>query len=146
MQHFGFTNPRQLKRLHNSYNLLRHYYGEEGQFSGGQSSLLDGFTSDLGSPMLITLFALEYINSLEDPVLRGRLLQLVQQAQERSFQEEGDAAVYLDPNRRISEDVLQVISGKLGDTPLIQAVQPFVLPSIVQPTTEENSGPVLPTT
>ena len=144
VQHFGFTNPRQLKRLHNSYNLLRHYYGEEGQFSGGQSSLLDGFTSDLGSPMLITLFALEYINSLEDPVSRGRLLRLVQQPQERSFQEEGDAAVYLDPNRKISEDVLQVISGKLGDTTLIQAVQPFVLPSIVQSGEEEKPAPAAP--
>lgn len=145
VQHFGFTNPRQLKRLHNSYNLLRHYYGDEGQFSGGESSLLDGFTSDLGSPMLITLFALEYINSLEDPLLRGRLLQLVQQPRERSFQEEGDTAfVYLDPNRKISEDVLQVISGKLGDATLIQAVQPFVLPSIVQETEEEKSAPTPP--
>lgn len=146
VQHFGFTNPRQLKRLHNSYNLLRHYYGEEGQFGGGESSLLDGFTSDLRSPMLITLFALEYINSLEDPLLRGRLLQLVQQPRERSFQEEGDGAfVYLDPNRKISEDVLQVISGKLmGDTTLIQAVQPFVLPSIVQEIEEEKPAPSPP--
>ena len=140
VQHFGFTNPRQLKRLHNSYNLLRHYYGEEGRFSAGESSLLDGFTSDLGSPMLITLFALEYINSLEDAASRGRLLHLVQQPRERSFQEEGDgASVYVDPHRKISADVLQVISGKLaGDTTLIQAVQPFVLPSIVQESEEEK--------
>ncbi len=143
VQHFGFSNPRQLKRLHNSYNLLRHYYGEEGQFSGGESSLLDGFTSDLGSPMLITLFALEYIHSLEDAPLRSRLLHLVQQPRERSFQEEGDgAAAYQDPNRRITDDVLQVITGKLsGDTSLIQAVQPFVLPSIVQAVEPEDAAP-----
>ena len=132
VQHFGFTNPRQLKRLHNSYNLLRHYYGEEGQFSGTDSSLLDGMTQDLNSPMMITLFALEYINSLEDAALRSRLLQLTRQPRERSFQEEGDAsAVYLDPNHRITEDVLHIMSGKLNDnTLLVEAVRPFVLPSI----------------
>ncbi|WP_290582957.1 P-loop NTPase fold protein [Ketobacter sp.] len=144
VQHFGFTNPRQLKRLHNSYNLLRHYYGDEGRVSGGESSLLDGFTSDLGSPMLITLFALEYIHSLEHAELRGRLLQRVNQARERSFQEEGDEAVAdADPQGRITADVLQVITGKLNqEVSLVQAVQPFVLPSIVQ---EHAGEPETPT-
>lgn len=132
--HFGFTNPRQLKRLHNSYNLLRHYYGEDGQLSGGKSNLLDTITTDLGSPMLITLFALEYINSLEDSRLRGRLLQWVRQPRERSFQEEGDGPAYADPARKINEDVLQVVTAKLaaGEANFVQAVEPFVLPSIVQ--------------
>lgn len=133
--HFGFTNPRQLKRLHNSYNLLRHYYGEDGQLSGGASTTLDAFTSDLGSPMLITLFALEYINSLEDSQLRGRLLQLVKRPRERSYQEEGDAGLaYVDPARKINEDVLQVVTAHPGDGDItfVQAVEPFVLPAIIQ--------------
>lgn len=133
--HFGFTNPRQLKRLHNSYNLLRHYYGEDGQFSGGKSSMLDAFTSDLASPMLITLFALEYINSLEDSGLRGRLLQLLQRPRELAFSEEGDAALaFVDPTGKINDDVLQVVKGKLdgGEVSFVQAVEPFVLPAIVQ--------------
>ena len=148
VQHFGFTNPRQLKRLHNSYNLLRHFYGEDGQLSRGESTMLDSLTTDLGSPMLITLFALEYINSLEDSQLRGHLLSLVREPRERSFRADGDAELdYVDPTGKITEDVLQVVTGKLAASGIacVQAVEPFVLPCIVQgdampPRAEDGAG------
>jgi hypothetical protein len=141
--HFGFTNPRQLKRLHNSYNLLRHYYGEDGQISGGESTTLDSLTSDLGSPMLITLFALEYINSLEDSGLRGRLLYLVKQGSARTFQTDGDHALaYVDPTKKLSQDVLDVLLSRLQslDITYVQAVEPFVLPAIQQFHSETTDG------
>ncbi len=142
VQHFGFSNPRQLKRLHNSYNLLRHYYGEDGQFSVGESSTLHALTRDLGSPMLITLFALEYINSLDDALLRARLLRLVTAPRQRSFREEGDAGmVYVDPTGKINDDVLQVVGSRFadGEGSMVQAVEPFVLPCVIQD--DENGGP-----
>ena len=133
--HFAFTNPRQLKRLHNSYNLLRLYFDD----AHGQQ--VPQINLDFSSPFLISLFALEYINSLEDPEPRNALLARLKQKQALAFQEEAAPFdMVLGADAKITEEVLSVMLSKHNGSGLryVEAVAPFVLPALlVAENTEE---------
>lgn len=69
--YFGLTNPRQLKRLNNSYDLMLGYLDywdkEPVPFSFPKAKVEQAY------PMLLTLILMEYLNSLEDLESRGRI-------------------------------------------------------------------------
>lgn len=126
-EYFGFSNPRQLKRLHNSYNLLRLYFG------GEDFSVLPQLNIDLSAPLLTSLFALEYINSLEDPAPRTALMERLKQKQNLAFNEEPSVTNELiDPAGKINDEVLSVMLSKHPSSGrrYVEAVEPFVLPAI----------------
>lgn len=63
---FELSNPRQLKRLHNSYNLIRLVSNDE------DTPVIDGKPLSYG--LIVALFSIEYINSIEDAAYREKLL------------------------------------------------------------------------
>lgn len=71
VHYFGITNPRQLKRLNNSYDLMRNY------FKRWDKHPVSFFFFDEKAqsvyPMLLTLILMECLNSLEDLDMRARL-------------------------------------------------------------------------
>jgi hypothetical protein len=73
----NLNNPRQLKRLHNSYNLLRLVTNVE-DFSA------TGSAQDFG--LLVTLLTLEFINNLDNISERTKLLNQLKNAEEISEQ------------------------------------------------------------
>lgn len=127
--HFQLTNPRQLKRLHNSYNLLRHFYGEDQ--ADTPPPALDATLQPLDFPLMVTLFALEYLNSLDNPPLRSLLRSRLRGRAEHPFQAEDANA---QPVSRVDERVVQLVNRRLpgGTAHLVEAVEPFVLPAIEQ--------------
>lgn len=71
LDYFGLSNPRQLKRLNNSYNLLLSCYREIDRLPV-ITELVEPMPKAL-FPMMMTLIVMEYLNSLEDQALRNRL-------------------------------------------------------------------------
>ncbi|MGV8837903.1 KAP family P-loop NTPase fold protein, partial [Cellvibrio sp.] len=105
VHYFGITNPRQLKRLNNSYDLMRNY------FKRWDKHPVSFFFFDEKAqsvyPMLLTLILMEHLNSLEDLNLRARLWN-------RIFSVDSNNSVFANPN------ITQVDPG-LFDKPLIDA-------------------------
>ncbi|TXR54294.1 KAP family P-loop NTPase fold protein [Reinekea thalattae] len=109
VKHFELSNPRQLKRLNNSYQFLRNYYGED-QFT----ELFDHHEF----PMLVTLCALEYLNNLNDLELGSKLrAQLGNQTSNVG-------------EDKITMQVRRLSKMKLANTTMAKAIEPFVLPGI----------------
>lgn len=71
VKYFKLTNPRQLKRLNNSYELMCGYFDTLDQEP--ISFLLPDEKSLTVYPMLLTLILMEYLNSLEDLGMRAKL-------------------------------------------------------------------------
>jgi KAP family P-loop domain len=71
VNYFGLANPRQLKRLNNSYDLMRSYFDVWDKKA--VSFQLKDNEPLLVYPMMLTLILMEYINDLGDPCER-RLL------------------------------------------------------------------------
>jgi hypothetical protein len=71
VDYFGLSNPRQLKRLNNSYNLLLSCYSDVDK-QPVITELLAPMPPALFS-MMMALIVMEYLNSLEDQALRNRL-------------------------------------------------------------------------
>ncbi len=122
INYFGLVNPRQVKRLFNSYNLLRHYYAidqhpEEKTFTTKDKTLPI-------FPMMITLFALEYINNL---------VKVEQHARLKHYLRHSTAAKAAD-DPRMNKTIAEVIRRQIYDgkdtLTLFDAVEPFVLPAI----------------
>jgi hypothetical protein len=124
LDYFGLLNPRQVKRLNNCYNLLRSYYNEDAEFSS--TTLTDErFKDTKVFPLMLALFTMEYLNSLESPETRTKLKkQLFLDTVKRADEKLTDA--------KLSEDLLQVIQDASASLKmnLIDAVEPFVLPAI----------------
>lgn len=124
LDYFGLLNPRQVKRLNNCYNLLRSYYDEDAEFSS--TTLTDErFRDTKVFPLMLALFTMEYLNSLESPEIRTKLKkQLFLDTVKRADEKLTDA--------KLSEDLLQAIQAASASLKmnLIDAVEPFVLPAI----------------
>lgn len=71
VNYFGLTNPRQLKRLNNSYDLMRSYF--PGWDKTPVAFNLSNENAQSVYPMLLTLILMEYLNNLEDLDMRVRL-------------------------------------------------------------------------
>ncbi|MGJ8680874.1 KAP family P-loop NTPase fold protein [Paraglaciecola sp.] len=65
-ERFELTNARQLKRLYNSYNLIRLVWEREDQ-------LCEGTEERFAYGILVTLLAIEFVNNIENGTYRKRL-------------------------------------------------------------------------
>jgi hypothetical protein len=123
---FGLNNPRQLKRLHNSYNLLRTVYGDE-------DPKLANYTH--AYPCMVALMLLEWVNNQQQSDRRNQLRQYLL----RGGQKPGackavfDNALAIIENHQIVEFL--AIEIKQSRTQLLRFVDLFVLPAI-----EESSN------
>lgn len=130
VKHFRLANPRQLKRLHNSYNLLRHFYGEDGASAKPADNIGD-LVKTLEFPLMITLFALEYLNSLDDPPLRTQLKSSLRGRTKLAFEDEAQPKIR---QSLINLAVITLVNRSMPGSHLhlVDAVEPFVLPAIEQ--------------
>lgn len=117
--YFELTNPRQLKRLNNTYSLLLNAFPswdkKSAEFEFGGSS------EKIFYPILIALVTLEYLNALEDPGLRRQL-------KAKLAAKDTEVAGHV----LISADFLRLFAelGRDANVPLLSTLEPFVLPAI----------------
>lgn len=126
VKHFGLANPRQLKRLHNSYNLLRHFYHEDQRID----VLADTAAKGNDFPLMVTLFALEYLNGIDDLPLRSVLKQRLRSGS-TGIVRDGEVPV----SGPLDTAVVRLVNRKMpaSSKTLVDAVEPFVLPAIEYP-------------
>ncbi|WLQ12732.1 P-loop NTPase fold protein [Hahella aquimaris] len=126
LEHFELSNPRQIKRLYNGYNLLRAYLREDWLQTEDEAPGLSEQRRPLAYPMMVALFAMEYVNDHPDQLgerglhywkkfLRGERVKPL---------EDGDSL------GRIDHDVLTIIKEPAWEDKLIPAIKAFVLPAI----------------
>lgn len=109
VKHFELSNPRQLKRLNNTYNFLRNFYGEDEMQQSYKARHY---------PMLVTLCALEYLNNLNDlPMKTSLYQQLIEGGTKRL-------------DKKMTILVGDLTRKKLLNTTMLKAIEPFVLPGI----------------
>jgi len=122
LNYFGLTNPRQVKRLNNTYNLLLNCYRDVDKLPVA-TDLPEPMPKSLFS-MMMALITMEYLNSMDDQVLRNHL-------RSRLFLRSA-AGEDTDPN--VAPLTNEFISGfhLLLDAHngLVEKVRPFVLPAI----------------
>ncbi|PYF81043.1 KAP-like P-loop domain-containing protein [Marinomonas alcarazii] len=135
LNHFKLSNPRQIKRLNNSFNLLQNFYG--------QDKIINKITAkDVGAenafPMMVTLFTFEYLNNLDDMQKRYTLKKLINVGN-ATFSEEQEK--FLTDNK-ITPLVIELANHKLDNIEMSEAVAPFVLPGIdmIDKTTEKKES------
>jgi hypothetical protein len=121
VKHFNLSNPRQLKRLNNSFNLLRNFYGED--------EIPEAFdTSDDAAkyafPMLVTLCALEHLNNINELELRISLKRLLA-GEKITLEEENKLG-----DHKITLLVRGLASQTLSNTTMVEGIEPFVLPAV----------------
>ena len=127
--YFDLTNPRQLKRLNNSYIFLLNYHQND-ELPDRSASVHSPVES--GFPILATLCALEYLNDLDDRKLRHVLKQQLEMV--------GGYSPILkeDKEKRDSSKItgsIIVLAGTEFNTQTVpitafKAVEPFVLPAL----------------
>lgn len=124
LDYFGLLNPRQVKRLNNCYNLLRSYYDEDVEFSSTKLND-DTFKDAKVFPLMLALFTMEYLNSLEAPEIRTQLKRQI-------FMTIAEITGETLADRKLSRDIIQTIQDASASLKvnLIDAVEPFVLPAI----------------
>ncbi|MEL0621610.1 P-loop NTPase fold protein [Marinomonas arenicola] len=123
IRHFELSNPRQIKRLNNSFNLLRNFYSED--------EISDKITTEEGGtehafPMMVTLFAFEYLNNLDGMQERHSLKKLIKKEKADSK----DANNEYPTGHKITPLVIELANLSLENTTMIQGIEPFVLPGI----------------
>jgi uncharacterized protein YeaO (DUF488 family) len=118
INYFHLANPRQLKRLDNSYKLLRHFYGADQAAVPSSDNVHDPHIF----PVMMTLFTLEYVNQLEDVEKRLQLKTYLTMSPKPD--DSGNDIITL----AIAEITRKKLEGR--STSLICAVEPFVLPAI----------------
>ncbi|GAB4189506.1 MAG: hypothetical protein Tsb002_16590 [Wenzhouxiangellaceae bacterium] len=67
IHHFGMHNPRQVKRLYNSYKLIRLYHGEEGVIEFDNE---DNHLQAFAYPRMVGLLFLEHMNEQDNKTRR----------------------------------------------------------------------------
>ncbi|RCX06952.1 KAP family P-loop NTPase fold protein [Marinomonas foliarum] len=124
LKHFELSNPRQIKRLNNSFNLLRNFYPGEDKEPVEVTSEEAG--SEHAFPMMVTLFAFEYLNNLDDMQKRQKLKQLINKESDDLTEKE---EAYL-TDYKITPLVIELANLSLKNTTMILGIEPFVLPGI----------------
>lgn len=124
VNYFELSNSRQLKRLNNSYDLMRSYVPlmdkEVSEFEFAESSVSKVY------PMLLTLILMEYLNSLHDLKERNQLWNQL-------FRESTDALGEVVGNKLISAGFVKAYRGLLAseaNQSLVSNVEAFVLPAM----------------
>jgi hypothetical protein len=132
VDYFELSNPRQVKRLNNSYNLLHSYYDYDS--APVTHGLKEPHKTSFVFPMMIALFIMEYLNTLDDPLLRIRIkaeLRKPSPKAEPAEPREEQAGAKID-STLISADIILVVHHltETLKTDFIKVVEPFVLPAI----------------
>ncbi len=131
LTHFELSNPRQIKRLHNSYTFLRNFYPQGERMEGSKKQ--DGSET---FPMMVTLFALEYLNNLNDITKRQQLrtllssdagLDTLEEAENQDASNNGDPK---ESSKIINAYVIELANCDLNGISMTKAIEPFVLPGI----------------
>ncbi|MCG8466028.1 MAG: KAP family NTPase [Xanthomonadales bacterium] len=114
---FDMHNPRQIKRLFNSYNLMRHYYGEEP---------LDESGNDHAYPRMVGLMLLEWMNEKPREERNGY---------KKALQVAADIPEELpeDSLIRVAYEIVKPIAWETE-------VEPFVLPAIENKVIEDKGS------
>lgn len=134
--YFELTNPRQLKRLNNSYDLMRSYLPqwdkEVVEFALTEVDVLKVY------PMLLTLILMEYLNSLHSLTERSQLWEkLFSEPVIAGFESAkvGIPRVKVTEinNKRVTSDFVKAYRSLLaaeGNKSLVSNVEAFVLPAM----------------
>jgi hypothetical protein len=124
LDYFGLLNPRQVKRLNNCYNILRSYYYDDIERSMTPSET-ETLKDAKNFPIMIALFIMEYLNSLESPDTRTKLKKQLQYSLKEKIKETVD-------DKKLTADIIQLVqdASLTLKIDLIEAVEPFVLPAI----------------
>lgn len=125
--YFGFRNPRQVKRLVNTYNFIRAFYANdvnllnvefESRAANGQRIY----------PIIISLFIMEYINSLEDLSRIEAITVLLKESKINALGDNlaGDAL----PDKLLTNELILDFdkAKRLTNVDLLDLVSPFVFP------------------
>jgi hypothetical protein len=117
---FEMHNPRQIKRLYNSYNLMRHYYGEE------NPSVMKGIYP---YPRMVGLILLEWIN--EKPSGERHQYKV-------ALWGGGDQPRKNDAEGLIFSNAREVVSPEV----LKREVMPFVLPAVENKAVDDKENAI----
>ncbi|HTF97241.1 MAG TPA: translation initiation factor IF-2 associated domain-containing protein [Cellvibrio sp.] len=120
--YFGLTNPRQVKRLNNTYNLLLNCYRDVDKQSV-VTELSDPMSQSL-FPMMMVLITMEYLNSMEDQKLRNQLRSRLFLRSSAGEEAAHSTALLTNDFMRAFHLLLDARNG------LVEKVRPFVLPAI----------------
>jgi hypothetical protein len=122
LNYFALTNPRQVKRLNNTYNLLLNCYNDVDRLPV-LTDLPEPMPKTL-FPMMMALITMEYLNSMGDWDLRNALRsQLFIHSVDRK-----DAALNVTP---LTKEFISAFHLLLSEHDgLVEKVRPFVLPAI----------------
>lgn len=120
IQYFELSNPRQIKRLNNTFNFLRNFYGEDEPHT---DATLSGTESEYAFPKMVTLCALEYLNALDDLAKRDKLLNILRQNPKWSSEEELNGS-------KIKPHIIKFACLEIANTSMCRAIEPFVLPGV----------------
>ncbi|WNO08787.1 P-loop NTPase fold protein [Teredinibacter sp. KSP-S5-2] len=122
---FELSNPRQLKRLHNSYNLVRLVSNDE------DTPVLDDKPLSYG--LIVALFSIEYINSIEDAAYRDKLMNCLYYDKCEDEVHESDVAIF-DEAKSVIQTASERFYLKTEDyddrATFLNFVSLFVLPAI----------------
>lgn len=128
VDYFELSNPRQVKRLNNSYNLLHSYYDYDS--APIVHGLKETHKKSLVFPMMFTLFIMEYLNTLDDQLLRIKIkAELRKPIPKKGTEEEPIEKI---DSTLLSTDIIFVVR-QLNEalaTDFTKVVEPFVLPAI----------------
>lgn len=124
---FSLSNPRQLKRLNNTYSLI---LNANSQFDTDVLVVKSEFGEQqkaFSYPVLIALISIEYLNALDDAELR-KYLKARLQGREVSLPKAGEGV----PSHKITEEFIDffIALNTLSPLNLFKEVEPFVLPAI----------------
>lgn len=130
VRYFGLVNPRQLKRLNNTYTLI---LNANSQFDNAPLAVATDFGNaheSVSFPVLIALITIEYLNSLDNADLRKRLKARLQGRDDVLLN--ADEAVQIVDQRVHDEFIIffRALDDLVTPLRLFAEVEPFVLPAI----------------
>jgi len=127
VERLGLTNPRQLRRLHNSYNLLRKVEGQSDIMIDAEENALNPTPSYL---WMLALMVLEFINGEEDGGKRKRYRIMIRSSERIDALNKNEPPELMNALYRIEcyferENKPPVVRRKV-----FESVERFVLPAI----------------
>jgi len=133
VNYFELTNPRQLKRLNNTYSLMLNADSNLDKASANETFKNTLLTDIKSYPILIALITMEYLNALDNQPLR-KILKTRLQGLEivEEFDSKGEKKITATFNTLVTEEFISFFTQLSTETNknLIKIVEPFVLPAI----------------
>jgi hypothetical protein len=138
VNYFELTNPRQIKRLNNSYDLMRSYLPQWDKEKDVIEFVLTEVDVLKVYPMLLTLILMEYLNSLHSLAERSQLWEKLFSAPVAVGFESAKVGIPRVKvaeinNNRVTSDFIKAYRSLLaaeGNQSLVSSVEAFVLPAM----------------